>query len=149
MWSFIFIGLLYKKIISFASIRYFDINWQLRDTWVLKNGWIFGKLPKGGVVSDPKHFVANFFGNCEGIFRRRGGGGPSNPKNFVADFTTSRTKSATLFSETRAGAQRLFGSFPKINPFWRTQASLIKGDFYYSKSFSSFKKKFPPILVKS
>ena len=36
-----------------------------RDASVPKFGWIFGKLPKGegGVISDPKYFVADFCGN--------------------------------------------------------------------------------------
>ena len=44
-------------------------------------------------------------------FRKKGG--HSNPKKIVADFSTSRKKNLTLFSETRAGGQRPFGVFPK------------------------------------
>ena len=52
---------------------------SIRDAYAHKNGRIVGKLPKGGgVISDPKHFVADLFGNFEGekqlIFRKRGGG---------------------------------------------------------------------------
>ena len=33
-------------------------------------------------------------------------------------------KSATRFSENEGGGQRLFGTFPKIHPFWQGQTSL-------------------------
>ena len=33
----------------------------LREGWRLQNGWIFGKVPKGGgVISNPKIYVADF-----------------------------------------------------------------------------------------
>ena len=54
----------------------------------------FRKTSEGGgegVISDPKKFVADFFGNFEGkkqwFFGKRGVG-HSNPKNFVAKSAT-------------------------------------------------------------
>ena len=46
---------------------------------------------------------------------KKGDGGHSNPKKIVADFSTS---------EKKGGGQRPFGSFPKIHPNLRVQASL-------------------------
>ena len=76
----------------------------------------------GGVISDPKNFVAVFFGKRGGgstqiqknllqIFGK-GGGVHSNPKNFVADFSTSRKK-----------AQH---SFPKIGWWGGVQGAIWK-----------------------
>ena len=82
---------------------------KLREACPFKNGWIFGKVPKGGrgVISDPKIYVADFC-HYKGYFGH--------------DF---QKKSATWFSENEGGGvQRPFGTFPKIHPFWEGNASL-------------------------
>ena len=60
----------------------------------------------GGVISDPKNFVADFLGNFEGKNNDFSGKGV----NFVADL-----------------CQRPFGSFLKIHQFLWAQASLTWG----------------------
>ena len=37
---------------------------RIRGDWIPQNGCFFGKLPKGGggVISDPKNYIANFVG---------------------------------------------------------------------------------------
>ena len=60
-----------------------------------------------------------------------GGGVISDPKNYVALFSVKEKrnghrfpgKSATLFSENRLG-QKPFGSFPKIQRIWSRYSSL-------------------------
>ena len=61
---------------------------NLRGDWIRQNGCFFGKLPKGGgVISDPKNYIADFFGFKTVYFGRkfwkkcpkRGGGGGSSP----------------------------------------------------------------------
>ena len=49
------------KNIEFVGVcqKYFI----LRGDWIPENGCFFGKLPKGGgVISDPKNYIADFVG---------------------------------------------------------------------------------------
>ena len=68
----------------------------LRDDRLPKYGCFFGKVQKGGgVISDPKNYIADFVGFKELYFGRRfwkkcpkrgeGGGVISNPKNPIAN----------------------------------------------------------------
>ena len=60
----------------------------------------------GGVISDPKHFVADFSIPNEHFsllnFRKKGGVTPIR-KNFVADFCTLRKKHYTVFRNEDGG----------------------------------------------
>ena len=71
---------------------------RLRDGWPYQNGWIFGKILGGGVISDPKIYIADF---C----------------HYKSYFGHEYRKSAILFFENEGGGGR-FGIFPKIHPFW-------------------------------
>ena len=75
-----------------------------RDGWRCQNGWIFGKVPKGGgVIFNPKIYV--FL--CFMIYDF----GPLN--------RACSEKIVTRVSENEGGkGQRPFGAFPKIHPFW-------------------------------
>ena len=64
---------------------------------------------------------------------QRGGGVVSNPKIYVADFChykrfirhEFRKKAQHDFPKMRGGDQRPFGTFPKIHQFWRHHPSLM------------------------
>ena len=51
-----------SQIKSYRTSLENDITSILREGWCLQNGWIFGKVPKGGegVISNPKIYVADF-----------------------------------------------------------------------------------------
>ena len=96
----------------------------------------------GGVISDPKNYIADFFGFKTVYFGRkfwkkcpkRGGGGViSNPKNFIANlrklthiYKFSQKKAQCNFQKRGGGGQRPFGSFPKKHPFWGIQSPLTR-----------------------
>ena len=63
---------------------------------------------------------------------KKGDGGHSNPKKIVADFSTSEKR----------GGQRPFGSFPKIHPNLRVQASLTKSNIGHAAMLSRFSFRF-------
>ena len=65
----------------------------------------------GGVISDPKIYVADFC-HYKGYTSVMNFG--TNPQH---NFPKMRG---------RGGGQRPFGTFPKIHPFWRGEASLIQ-----------------------
>ena len=52
------------------------------------------------------------------------GGGHSDPKSFIAKTQHGFPKRG---QRGGGGVQRPFGVFPKIHPFYRTQASVIRG----------------------
>ena len=61
---------------------------HLRGVWIRQYGCFFGKSPKGGgVISDPKNYIADFFGFKTAYFGckfwtkcpKRGEGGGSSP----------------------------------------------------------------------
>ena len=89
---------------SFLHLYFHFEHFQIRlqkDRWHFQNGWIFGKVPQGGIKFNPKNCVADF---CH--YKRF----------FGHEF---RKKSATWFSENEGGGgQRPFGIFPKIHPIW-------------------------------
>ena len=71
---------------------------QVRDVWICQYGCFFGKIPKrGGVISDPKNYIADFFGFKTVYFGRKfwtkwpkkggGGGGHLQSKKFHCKFT--------------------------------------------------------------
>ena len=83
-------------------------NVKLRDAFPFQNGWIFGKVPKGG-------------------------GGHFQSKNLYCKIWTFKQVYVTMkliqsvarlknlqynFPKMRGGSQRPFGTFPKIHPFW-------------------------------
>ena len=93
---------------------------QLREACVPGFEWISGKFPKGGgVISDPKNFIAIFFA-----------------LETVIMVLNLRKKSQWNFPKKgRGGGQRPFGNFPEIHPFWYARASLrgrslLKGPFF-------------------
>ena len=127
-----------REFVQFLFLR-------LKGVWILQTGCFFGKLPKGegGVISDPKNYIADFFGFKTVYFGRkfwkkcpkRGGGGGviSNPKNFIANlrklthiYELSQKKAQCNFQKWGGGGggQRPFGSFPKKHPVWRIQSPL-------------------------
>ena len=91
----------------------------------------FGKLPKGGgVISDPKNYIADFFGFKTVYFGRkfwkkcpkRGGGGGviSNPKNFIANlrklthiYELSQKKAQCNFQKWGGGGSKAVWEFSK------------------------------------
>ena len=80
----------------------------------------------GGIISNPKNFVAVFsviLGGKNDEFSGKGGV-YSNPKKFVADFSTSRKKVQHSFPKRGRGGHRPFGSFPKIHPKLSIESSL-------------------------
>ena len=90
---------------------------------------------RGGVISDPKKFIAIFFALEKAIlvmnFRKklRKGGGHFRSEKFHCKFSagaTSLRKKSQYFFRKRGGGggQRPFGNFSKIYPFWQRQASL-------------------------
>ena len=93
---------------SHALMKGFRPCPTFRDAFPFQNGWIFGKVPKGGgVIFNPKIYIADF---CH--YRRY----------FGHEF---QEKFAIWFSEKwGGGGQRPFGTFPKIHPFWKGKASL-------------------------
>ena len=60
---------------------------------------------QGGVISDPKQFVADFLimlrEKTMNFWKKGGDGGHSNPKEFVADFSTSRKKAQHCFPKLK------------------------------------------------
>ena len=106
----------------------------VREARVYQNGWISGKFPKGGgVISDPKNFIAIFFALEKAIlvmnFRKklRKGGGHFRSEKFHCKFSAGATglrKKSQYFFPKKGRGQRPFGNFPKIHPFWQRQASL-------------------------
>ena len=46
---------------------------SFRGVWILQTGCFFGKLPKGegGVISDPKNYIADFLGFKTVYFGRK------------------------------------------------------------------------------
>ena len=92
-----------------------DLWRQLRDACPIHYRWFFGKVPKGGggVISDPKNFVAIFFALETALlvmnFRKNfeiGGGVISDPKNFVANsvlVVMTLEKIATFFPKRGGG----------------------------------------------
>ena len=77
---------------------------HFRDGWRYQNGWIFGNVPKGGVIFNPNIYIPHF-----GPLRRLFG------NNLQCDFPNMRE-----------GCQRPFGIFPKINLFRYGHLSLSK-----------------------
>ena len=83
------------------------LQYAVRDRWRLKNGWILGKFQSWVEGhSNPKIYVTDF--------------GPLN-RAFWAWYWK---KLQHDFPKMRGGRQRLFGTFPKIHPFWRHYPSL-------------------------
>ena len=101
----------------------------LREACPHQNGWIFGKFPKGGSFLIQKK--CNFFAlNWGGVI--------SDLKNFVANFFAFEwipwEKTATFFFWKRGrggGGQRPFLNFPEIHPFLRRWASLTLEALYF------------------
>ena len=99
----------------------------------------FGKLLKGGVIFDPKNYIADFVGFKAVYFghkfwkkcpKRGGEGGViANPKNFIANLRIlngfSGKKRNVISKKGRGGGSRPFGSFPKKHPFLGRRSSLI------------------------
>ena len=87
----------------------------------------------GGIISDPKKFIAIFFALEKAIlvmnFRKklRKGGGHFRSEKFHCKFSAGATglrKNRNIFFRKRGGGQRPFGNFPEIHPFWYKKASL-------------------------
>ena len=120
-----------------------------RTLWTILDEFSKNFRRGGGVISDPKNYIADFFGFKTVYFgckfwkkcpKRGGGAGViSNPKNFIANlrklthiYKLLQKKAQCNFQKWGGGGQRPFGIFPKKHPFWRIQTSLI--DHYHYKS---------------
>ena len=106
-----------------------------------KNGCFFGKFPKGGgVISDPKNYIADFVGfkavyfgkKAQCNFQKGGRGGGSSPIQKIslqiyAYLTDFLEKKRNVISKKGrgGGGSRPFGSFPKKHPFLGRRSSLI------------------------
>ena len=85
----------------------------------------------GGVISDPKNYIADFVGfkavyfgekKAQCNFQKGGerGGVIANPKNFIANLRVLNGfsgKKRNVISKKRQGGSRPFGSFPKKHQF--------------------------------
>ena len=79
----------------------------------LQNGWIFGKVPI-------QKFMLQTFAIIKGTSVMNFGTNPQHD-----------------FPKMRGGGQRPFGTFPKIHPFWRGDASLMMSVITLHKCFSN------------
>ena len=84
---------------------------------------------EGGVISDPKNFIAIFFALEKAIlvmnFRKklRKGGGHFQSEKFRCKFSagaTSLQKNCNIFFPKRGGGQRPFGNFSKNSSIFET-----------------------------
>ena len=80
----------------------------VRDGWRYQNGWIFGKVPKGGGGGhfQSKNLYWRFWAFIQG---------------FIAGFSE---KNCNLIFRKWGEDQRPFGILPKIHPFWYRHPSL-------------------------
>ena len=96
----------------------------VRDGWRYQNGWIFGKLPKGeGGTSQSKNMlqILDLFNRfLRFVFQS------TFPDKLQYDIPKMRGR--------EGGGQRLFGTFPKIHPFWLRHRSLSHG-IYHAKVY--------------
>ena len=97
----------------------------------------------GGVISDPKNYIADFVGFKAVYFGRKfwkkclkrgkgGGGVISNPKKFIANLrklTYTCEKSAMKFPKRDKGGSRSFGLFQKNIHIWGDGHLLLRGHF--------------------
>ena len=102
------------SIIKFAwyNCQQHSHHISLRDACPINYRWIFGKVPKGGggVISDPKNFVAKFLAFETPIW-----GGHFRSKNF-------RSKKSLHFSQKRPG-----GGGPKAVWNFSKNSSIMVG----------------------
>ena len=119
-----------------ALVRF---HFHIREARSFRNGWIFGKFPKGGgdgAISDLKNFIAIFFALETAIlvmnFRKKieKGGGHFRSEKFHCKFSAGETglrrKSQYFYPKKgrgRGGGQRPFRNFPEIHPFWQRRAN--------------------------
>ena len=83
-----------------------------READPFQNGWIFGKVPRGGGGSfSIQKFMLQIFAIID----------DTSVMNFRKNLQHN-------FPKMRGGGQRPFGTFPKIHPFWKGKASLREID---------------------
>ena len=80
---------------------------MIREADLLQNGLFLKSSEGGGVIFNPKIYIADF---CHFI-------DDTSVMNFGKNLQYD-------FPKMRGGGQMPFGSFPKIHPFWRCGASL-------------------------
>ena len=114
---------------------YLLIYAQIRDVCLPKYGCFFGKVPKGGggIISDPKNYIADFVGLKAVYFGKKGqcnfqkggerGGVIANPKNFIANLcilTNFLEKKRNVISKKGrgGGGQGRLEVFQKNIHFW-------------------------------
>ena len=103
--------------------------------------WKTSEGGRGGVISDPKNYIADFFGFKTVYFGRKfwkkcpkrgeGGGGHLQSKKFHCKFTQVNAylrifakKRNVISKNGEGGGQRPFGIFPKKHPYLRIHTPL-------------------------